>query len=373
MESASPLLTTQIETVAELRELYRAAEARAARLRLLSQAGGELALAEMTNVESVLQTCAGRLAHFLGRGRASIAPQGPGLGLRAPGQSEGAPPAPFAYVSIDGFTDLSDIPDAEDREAVRLVLELMGATASRIEREAERGRLTATLREREQRLEYVLGRLFTAQEDERRRLSHELHDGVAQTATALVRLLEGGTDRAHEPVAGPQRVRLAQIARELVQEIRAIIGGLRPTLLDDLGLSAALRYLAEEMEKAGYSVTLVLPEETPILPSAVETALFRVAQEAVTNIRKHAGGPCPVTVSLTMDAPTGITLRISDRGRGITPAETALRADRQGMQVGREVMHERMLAIGGDLLWEAKPEGVCVTAHLPHLPLPPSS
>lgn len=365
MESASPLLTTQIETVAELRELYRAAEARAARLRLLSQAGGELALAEMTTVETVLQTCAGRLAHFLGRGRASIAQQGPGLALRAPGQSEGTATAPFAFVIIDGFADLSDIPDGEDREAVRLVLELMGATASRIEREAERGRLTATLREREQRLEYVVGRLFTAQEDERRRLSHELHDGVAQTATALVRLLEGGTDRAQEPVAGPQRARLAQIARELVQEIRAIIGGLRPTLLDDLGLRAALRYLAESLETDGYTVTFDVPKGAMPLPSAVETALFRVAQEAVSNIRKHAGGPCPVTLSLSADAPAGITLRISDGGRGLSHAEPTGTQAQQGMHVGREVMHERMLAIGGHLLWEAGPEGVSVTAHLP--------
>jgi signal transduction histidine kinase len=102
-------------------------------------------------------------------------------------------------------------------------------------------------------------------------------------------------------------------------------------------------------------------------PANVETAMFRVAQEAITNIRKHAGGPCPVELMLTAGGGLGpYRLVVRDQGRGC-PAEKQRKArDQRGLAVGIDVMRERMVAVGGELRWEARPgQGVTVTALLP--------
>ncbi|MFN5902420.1 MAG: sensor histidine kinase [Novosphingobium sp.] len=358
--SATPsMLPAEIETVAELRELYRAAESRAARLRLLSAAGHALALAETDTIWPVLQDCAERLAFFLGHGRAEVNRDGIGLPIPQPGQADAA----VGSIAIGPLTSLDQISDAEDREAVRLLLELMGVAMDRINREDERTRILAALREREQRLEWLVGTIFSAQEDERRRVSQELHDGVAQTAAALLRLLEGASLTTAADLPGSERGRLAGVARELVRELRAIIGGLRPTLLDDLGLEAALRSLGEGLEQDGFAVAVTLPESPTQWSPHLESALFRVAQEAVANIRKHAGGPCQVVIKLDAEDEAGmLRLVVQDRGSG--PANATV-ANGPGSRVGIDVMRERMAAIGGELEWQGGPDGVCVVAMLP--------
>jgi two-component system, NarL family, sensor kinase len=355
-------LPPQVETIAELRELYRAAEARAARMRLLSTTGRELAQATAESIEPVLRRCAERLAFFIGRHGAELVlgEQEAGIAITAPGSDR----RPLGWVVIPGLASVDDIPDPEDREAFQMHLELMGATIDRIGREEERARLLAALQEREQRLEQLVGSIFSAQEEERRRVSRDLHDGVAQTATALVRMLEGASAGPETDIPAADRARLAEIARQLVAELRAVIGGLRPTLLDDLGLEAALRTLAEGLEADGFTVRLALDRPPRRLPAPVETALFRVAQEAITNIRKHAGGPCAVIVELLVAAGREAPLlRIRDNGGGAAPDA----ADPvPGTHVGIDGMRERMAAIGGRLEWGAGSSGgVTVTAHLP--------
>lgn len=345
MDSGIPSTAPQVETVAELRELYRAAEARAARLRLMSASGRQLALAEVASAGPILQSCAERLAYFLGHRSAALSrePGAPGLPIPAPGSTGRR----LGAVQIEGLASLDAIPDAEDREACRLLLEMIGATIDRIERE--------------QRLEFVVGRLFSAQEEERRRVSHELHDGVAQTATALARLLEGGS-LAGRDLDATERSRLAAIARDLVGELRAVIRGLRPTILDDLGLAAGLHALAEGIEAEGYGVTVRIDSAVAVWPAHFETALFRVAQEALTNIRKHAGGPCGVELDLTArpGEPEGL-LRIADHGLGLAGQHAA------GLpRFGIDVMRERMASIGGRLDWQAgSAGGVTILAAFP--------
>lgn len=345
MQSGKPALAPEVETVAELRELYRAAEARAARLRLLSTTGRQLAMAEAATIEPILQGCADRIGYFLGRRGGAVRGEGAaGLPIPAPG-SEGRV---LSILEIDGLSSLSDIVDPEDREAVRLQLEMLGATIDRINRERE-------LQEREARLEFVVGRLFSAQEEERRRVSHELHDGVAQTATALARLLEGSDISAN-------RAKLAGIARDLVGELRSVIRGLRPTVLDDLGLEAGLRALAEALEAEGYRVSVHIASDVDLWPGHVETALYRVAQEALSNVRKHAGGPCAVTLELSSRrGDSSPFLRIQDRGQG---ARAGINPDR--LHIGIDVMRERMASIGGALQWQVLAEGgVAVLATFP--------
>ncbi|HEX4847379.1 MAG TPA: histidine kinase [Novosphingobium sp.] len=347
MQSPQPALVPAVETVAELRELYRAAEARAARLRLLSTNGRQLTMAESATIEAILQGCADRLGYFLGRRGGSVQPAAAaGLPIPAPG-SDGRT---LAVLAIEGLASLDDVADAEDREAVQLQLEMIGATIDRIERARD-------LQEREARLEFVVGRLFSAQEEERRRVSHELHDGVAQTATALARLLEGAESSA-------ERTKLAGIARELVGELRAVIRGLRPTVLDDLGLEAGLRALAEALEAEGFAVRIVLASDVDRWPGHIETALYRVAQEALSNVRKHAGGPCRVTLELAARrSDERPYLRIADEGQG--PQRPA-GEDPARSHFGIDVMRERMVSIGGALDWQASPQGgVTVLASFP--------
>lgn len=361
MSEDSPLVPPPIETIGELKQLYRDAEARAARMRLLSDSGRSLAEAEATTLDEALAQSANRLAFFLGRTGAGVArPPDVLAGLAMP--SPGGSGRSLGAVRIDGVTRLADISDHEDREAVRLHLELMGLACDRVGREQERARLLATLQEREQRLEYVVGRLFAAQEEERRRVSHELHDGVAQTVTALVRMLEGGAEL--------DRLRLAGIGRDLVRELRSVIGDLRPPLLDDLGLDAALRALAEDLRIAGFTVETRIDVGPERWPANVETAFFRVAQEAVTNIRKHANGPCEVALHLSRGGSSRPhRLMIRDHGRGGPALGSSHPPGGRGDEVGIDVMRERMAALGGELLWHAEPgRGVTVAALLPTEP-----
>lgn len=368
MSTLLPALPIEAETIAELRELYRAAEARAARLRLLSGVGRELALAHAGTVEDALQRGARSLAFFLGKSSATLR-QSPGEGsiaIPAPGGSA----EPIAWLVIEGCASIEAIADPEDRETTRMCLELFGATIDRIAREEERAALLSALTEREQRLEMLVSRVFSAQEEERRRVSRELHDGVAQTATALARMLEGSGSRAAQELPADERIKLAEIARELLTELRGVIGGLRPTLLDDLGLAAALHALADGLQADGYAVSVRITPAPARLPQHIETALFRVAQEAVANIRKHAGEGCPVSIELDLAAPDKRYLRIRDGGRGAGSGMSPAAPGMGGNHVGIEVMHERMAAIGGTLDWVAGDRGgVSVTATLPGLPL----
>lgn len=366
MQSELAVLPSQAETIAEVRELYRAAEARAARMRLLYNAGRVLAEADASDIATVLQRSAERLAFFVGRTAAivTLGDGGDGIGINAPGRSLPI----LARLRIQDFADVDAIPDREDRDTFQMYLELMGATIDRINRESERTQLLATLREREQRLEMLVGRIFSAQEEERQRVSRDLHDGVAQTATALARLLEGGGKGPGAETAADERAGLAQIARTLVTELREVIAGLRPALLDDLGLVAALQALGEGLQQDGYRVRVNMDRLPDRLPVATETALFRVAQEAVTNIRKHAGTGCTVTLELLVaDHHRHRILRISDTGVGARANPPMSAAP--GEHIGIDGMRERMAAIGGQLDWRAGDKGgVTVTAWLPDTP-----
>lgn len=361
--STTAALSSDIETIAELRELYRAAEARAARLRLLSATGRDLNEADTATFDACLQGCADRLAFFLGRTGARLSNEIAPNAIAVPGSGKAATAA--GWLLIDGVSGIDAIADAEDRDTVRLSLEMLGAAIDRRARDADRALLLAALQEREQRLEWLVEKVFSAQETERRRVSQELHDGVAQTATALVRMLEGADPAKAAEISADRRAELAAIARNLVGDLRGVIGGLRPTLLDDLGLAEALRAMAESLAGDGYEVTITVPPAAPRLSATIETALFRVAQEALANIRKHSGGPCPVTITLAFDAADDRYLRIEDRGVGMAEPPPALTDGAPGQQVGLEIMRERMIAIGGRLEWSARPGGVVLTARVP--------
>lgn len=136
-----------------------------------------------------------------------------------------------------------------------------------------------------------------------------------------------------------------------------------PTALDDLGLAAAVERLAEDLAGRGYDVRLsLLP--VPALSPAIEAGLFRVAQEALNNVRSHAGGPCRVDVALCGEGDGTVSLCVGDAGRGFDPTRPPASDGRE--HLGLAFMRERMAPLGGAVRIDAVPgTGVSILAKAP--------
>jgi signal transduction histidine kinase len=210
--------------------------------------------------------------------------------------------------------------------------------------------------ERTAELHELLARLFTAQEEERRRVAIDVHDGVAQTAAAAHQRLESlaAGYRPRSPQRRRDLQRTRELARRTVVEARRIIAGLRPTVLDDFGLAPALQQSADQLRADGWDVSCDLTPPRGRLAPLVETALYRVAQEALANARKHARAT-HIQISLGQTDHT-VRLMIADDGVGFE--RNGLRcAGVAGEHVGLAGMHERLALIGGGLVVASKPGG----------------
>jgi signal transduction histidine kinase len=200
-------------------------------------------------------------------------------------------------------------------------------------------------------------RLVSALEDERRRLRRDLHDGLGPqlasqtlTLTAARQLLQQNPGQADRLLA--EAIQHAQTA---VNDIRRVVYDLRPPALDDLGLAGALRAQAAEYEASGVRFNLSLPDALPPLPAAVEVACYRIAQEAMTNVVRHAQAN---NCALTLAVDGALSLDVVDDGQGL-PAER-----RAG--VGLSSMRERAAEVGGQCQIEPGPAGgTRVRARLP--------
>jgi signal transduction histidine kinase len=207
-------------------------------------------------------------------------------------------------------------------------------------------------------------RLVEAREEERRRLRRDLHDGLgpqlssqALTIDAVRALMRRDPDAAEELL-----LELKADAQDAVADIRRLVYGLRPPALDDLGLLGALRETAEQYATKDLSVSVKTPETLPPLSAAVEVAAYRIAQEALTNVSRHAGAHA-CTVSLTIDEPSTLRLEVRDDGIGIA-GKRASAPTHAG--VGLTSMRERASELGGSFLVEPLPEGgTLVHARLP--------
>ena len=359
MDGTPTAITPLPETVGALRGLIREAEARGSRLRLLLETARDLGWVDARALDDTLALAAHRLALFLGHRTGHLVRGETGSKGDLPVRSPGPEGRILAHLILDGPAGRADGEDARVRE---VVLQQIGAAIDRVDRESERAALLDLLQAREARLEAVVERLFTSQEDERRRVSQDLHDGVAQLAGGLFRQIEAC---AHD-LEPPDRRRLEpaiEIARTLIGELRAIIGGLRPPALDDLGLAAAVGVLLDPLRAEGFAVTFeICGEARPA--ASVETGFYRVAQEALTNVRKHGSKPCAVHVRLEMTEST-ITLTVRDDGPGFDPALGGAVPGTAGHRIGLQVMRERMAGLGGGLVIETAPgSGTCVTASL---------
>jgi signal transduction histidine kinase len=225
--------------------------------------------------------------------------------------------------------------------------------------------LAEQLAERERQLQDLVGRLIQAQEEERRRVAYEIHDGVAQVAAATHQRLAAFAAAHSWPSARAQEdLRRAQeLAQRTVREARRVIAGLRPTVLDDFGLDAALKHEVEALRADGWEIEYDSALGPERLPPALETILYRVAQEALVNVRKHAH-TTRVGVTLRRDEP-GVHLEVQDWGRGFDPAAVAC-AGRPSERVGIAGMMERVTLLGGTCHVRSRPgQGTRVVAEIP--------
>jgi PAS domain S-box-containing protein len=221
----------------------------------------------------------------------------------------------------------------------------------------ENARLYRKLAGRERRLKEVVGKLLVSQEQERRRVALEVHDGITQVAIGTHQSVQAFADD-HPPntVAGAESLnRVLELACETVKEARYVIADLRPTALDDFGLGAALRLNVEKLRADGWEISYdeALGEER--LPTDLETTLYRVAQEALANIRKHALTRRTAQVALTRRY-NKIRLEVSDGGSGFDRRRVSGKV-RSGECVGLSSMQERMALVDGRCQIYSRPGG----------------
>jgi signal transduction histidine kinase len=226
-------------------------------------------------------------------------------------------------------------------------ISLLVAIADHLATAAENVRLFAEVRAKEAARGELLSKLITAHEDERRRLARELHDEVSQSLTSLMITIRSAEDVPAPLVLRDKLTSIYASAEATLAEVGKIIHDLRPTALDDLGLVSAVRVHARNLlEAAGVRLTFdAAGFGHRRLPPAVEATAFRVAQEAITNVARHASATA-VTVSLRLKDGT-LTVAVEDNGVGFDPAQTLGR--REGRRVGLLGMQERAGLIGGTL------------------------
>ncbi len=221
------------------------------------------------------------------------------------------------------------------------------------ERTRELQGLYEQLQERERWREELLRKVISAQEDERKRLARELHDETSQTLSALAMKIE--TALTAWPTAA-SRERLAeakQLTVRILEELHRLIFDLRPSVLDDLGLVSAIRWYAERhLEKRGIAVRCEFSGFGARLMPELETALFRVTQEAITNIAKHSGADAVLIQCLQHD--DRISIEIEDDGKGFEPASLPPPAARE-RGLGLLGMRERVELFGGTLELDSAP------------------
>jgi PAS domain S-box-containing protein len=218
----------------------------------------------------------------------------------------------------------------------------------------------------EQTIRALLNDVLSAQEEERRRIARELHDETAQTLTSLLVGLRAVEESQHLNQALEAAGTLRGLVAAALAGVQRMARGLRPSALDDLGLEEALERLSAETSRTtGFAVDLqVTGPRLPRLPEALETALYRVAQEALTNAGKHAS-PKHVSV-LIHRTPSVVRLVIEDDGKGFDQARA-----QSEIKLGLVGMRERMHLIGGAMTVESSSgHGTTISVSVP-LPAAP--
>jgi signal transduction histidine kinase len=215
--------------------------------------------------------------------------------------------------------------------------------------------------------ERLAGRLITLQDEERRRLGRELHDSTAQNLVALdmnLAHLERSADATARELTDTLADSRALVAESL-REVRTLSYLLHPPLLDESGLASAIRWYADGFaRRSGIAVTTEIDPTLGRLAREAEMALFRITQECLTNVHRHAASP---TVAIRLKKrPTAVILEVEDAGHGMT-AEHLVDTGRSTIELGVGIsgMRERVRRLGGQLIIASSVTGTSVRATLP--------
>jgi PAS domain S-box-containing protein len=217
---------------------------------------------------------------------------------------------------------------------------------------SDRKRAEEARREYAERLQVLSRRVVEVQEEERRRLARELHDEIGQTLTAIGISLQP-MKRSCTPAMRPHLEECIAVVDRAIQQVRHLSLDLRPSMLEDLGLVATLRWdLDRQARRVGYEARFVADPEVVRLSPAVAIAAFRVAQEALTNVARHAGAR---RVGVTLRLRDGsLRLAVRDDGAGFDP-EATLRCAEGGRGLGLLGLRERAALLGGRLAVRSAP------------------
>jgi PAS domain S-box-containing protein len=209
--------------------------------------------------------------------------------------------------------------------------------------------------------------LLKLQDEERRRIGRELHDGLAQTVLAInLSLAQARHSLNPENETALRSLEKARgLLQQMSREIRTLSYLLHPPLLDDLGLVSALKEYAKGFaDRSGIATEFLVSERFPRMPQASETALFRIVQESLANIQRHSGSPTAQILLRQEDSV--VTLEVRDFGRGIQgPLNGDPRRSQPRLGVGIPGMRERMAQLGGRLDIDSSAKGTTIRATIP--------
>ena len=217
-----------------------------------------------------------------------------------------------------------------------------------------------------ERIRKLTGSLLQLRDGERRRIARELHDSLGQLLTAVtidLSLVERETPNL-TPKAANAVHEAAELLQEIIKEVRTISHLLHPPLLDEAGLASAIRcYLEGYAERSNVAVEVEIPPDFGRLPPEMETAIFRIVQEALTNVHRHSGS---ATGTVRIARLSGfIQVEVQDHGKGIPPEKLSALKPNGNLGVGIRGMRERVKQFTGTLEIKSNNHGTHVIARLP--------
>jgi PAS domain S-box-containing protein len=224
------------------------------------------------------------------------------------------------------------------------------------------------LEKAQQSLRRLSGQLLQVQDDERRRLARELHDGAGQLLAALNMNLESLHESIKDQITPGLNQRLTEsirLANQVIKETRTLSYLLHPPLLDEAGLRDALHwFIGGFIERSGIQTELEISPKVARLPRVLEIAIFRIIQESLTNIHRHSGS-AKAKIRLALDG-NQIFLMIGDEGKGM-PSQTVLEDPKKNKKLGVGIagMRERVLQLGGQFEVAAGNPGTIIKAAFP--------
>jgi len=224
---------------------------------------------------------------------------------------------------------------------------------------------TAALDRANRDLRTLSARLLQLQDEERRRFARELHDSVGQSLAGLTLNLSAvRTDIERLAKTANALSESEAIVQEMSKEVRTISYLLHPPMLDEAGLASALRWYVEGFtQRSKIQVEAEFPDDFGRLPQELETAVFRVVQECLTNIHRHSGSP---TAKVSIARFNGLVrVEVSDRGKGIAPEKRHEMEASGTLGVGLRGMRERILQLGGNIKIDSNSPGTVVRVQVP--------